>query len=312
MATPAGNPSVAIIIVAYNDWDTLERCIASIEAGTYRRFRIILVDNSTNGKVAERAGKRDGLVYLGAGRNVGFSRGVNLGLELALRDGADFALLLNPDTELETGCLGELVRAAGQVDKPGILGGRIGFAGHPDRIWYAGGRLSRWQGVGKHFRVDRRGAGPEPIPVSYVTGCCMLIPAGVIREAGMLSPDIFMYLDDAEYCLRVSRKGYRLYYVPTARLSHAVGPGQRTLGYPPYYLYFSIRNKPFVAPPGWHRAWLRVFAVLLGASKLAIYGLSRGVADRRPKLKAILWGAWDAMGDEAREEARFPHLFSGR
>lgn len=301
---------VAVVIVAYNDWPSLERCIGSLEAGDCRPFRIIIVDNSNRSEVWEGVRNRSGWDYLNPGRNLGFSKGVNLGMERALREGADYVLLLNPDTLVEAGCLRELLRAARRVVNPGLLGGRIHYLGAPAEAWYAGGRMISWQGVGKHFQSDRLGLGAEPVPVSYVTGCCMLIPAGVVKSAGMLNPEIFMYLDDAEYCARISRHGYRLYYVPSARLGHAVGPGRRALDYPPYYLYFSIRNKPFVSPPGMLRLWLRVFAVLLGAAKLARYGFSRDVANRKGKLLAIIHGAWDAWSDRPREESRFPQLFS--
>lgn len=303
-------PLVAIVIVAYKDWESLRACIHSIEAGSYSNRRILVIDNSPGDDLERRMTGFPDVEYRRPGRNLGFTRAVNLGMARSLELKADMTLVLNPDTELEASCLGELVSACLSSERTGIVCGRIHFKSSPERIWYAGGRMSWIEGVGKHFRAESAPpSGSGAIEVSYATGCCMLIPNRVLGEVGLLNPSIFMYLDDAEFCMRVLRAGYRIYYAPGARLSHAVGPGRKFTGYPPYYLYFSIRNKPFVAGPGPYRGWLKVHALMLAAAKLAIYGLAPGVGDRAGKLRAIAFGAWDSLSAESREERRFPRLF---
>lgn len=304
-------PLVSIVIVAFNDIDVLRKCLASIEAGSYRRFRVVVVDNSLTDAVEKGLAPESGAIYLRAPGNIGFSRGCNLGIADSLAAGADFIWLLNPDTEVDPECLAELVRCARERPDAGIVGGRIRYMADPDRIWYAGGELSRFAAVGRHRKYG--GDPPNGIEtVTYATGCCMLIPEGLLRRLGPLEKRIFMYLDDAEFCMRVLAAGYRIYYVPSASLSHAVGPGMDFRQYPDYYLYFSIRNKPLVARSGAYQTYLHLYALSLGAAKLLVYGLRPGVRDRRNKLRAIFFGTWDSLSSEARERIRFPRLFQPR
>src|SRR5690606_37384061 len=128
---------------------------------------------------------------------------------------------------------------------------------------------------------------------------------------GGLKEELFMYLDDAEFCLRVRRAGFELYYEPAAVLYHEVGPGMRRSAYPDYYLYFSIRNKPYITGRGFYRAYLRLYTAFLSLSKLAVYGLTPGVQDRPAKVRAILFGYLDSFSLRPQYRNRFARLFRG-
>lgn len=311
--TAVREPSVAVVIVGFEGVDALRKCLAALRAGTYGAFRIIIVDNSLSDRLEREFSGDAGLDYIRTGGNLGFSRGCNVGIARALERGDDYTWLLNPDAEPDSDCLRELVSFAEKSDKPGIVGGKIRYADGPRHLWYAGGRLSLAQGVGKHFghQVPDDGRFDSPAEVTYATGCCMLIPNRVLRTVGPLKESIFMYLDDAEFSLRMRRAGYRIWYNPRATLSH-VGNGLTWREYPDYYLYFSVRNKPFVAQGGVYALYLHGVAVVLAAVKILRYGLWPGVAGRAPRLRALFWGAIDSLSPRAREAERFPRLFGSR
>ena len=301
------SPRVAIVIVAYNDAASLRLCLASLDRLLLRPFRIFIVDNSTTRDVAAEFSADPRVDFIPAGGNVGFSRGCNLGIACSLESGADSTWLLNPDTEVEPECLGELVRAAQAFPRAGIIGARIHYASSPDHTWYAGGRLDYLTGVGKHLK-EASGDG-NARETGYVTGCSMLIPNPVLGAVGGLKESIFMYQDDAELCMRVRAAGYGLVYAPTARLAHAVGPGMDWRRYPDYYLYFSIRNRPLTANGFAYRLYLHAVAVGLAAVKMVRYGLDRAVPGKGGKMRALAWGAWDSLWPAARQRERFPRLF---
>jgi GT2 family glycosyltransferase len=312
-AAPAKHvPTVTIVIVAFEDLEALKNCLLSIKTSTHAHHRLIVIDNSLSDAVEQYFQQTPEVDYRRTGENVGFSKACNLGIAESIHGGADYTLVLNPDTELDPGCLEELVRAAASLPEAGIIGGKIRYSAAPGRLWYAGGRLSYLTGVGKHFHEEGELEDSGTREVTYATGCCMLIPNAVFKRVGMLKESIFMYLDDAEFCLRIRRNGYRIYYNPQATLSHAVGPGMDRRNYPPYYLYFSIRNKPLVADGRAYRFYLHAVALILAGGKLLVYGLSPGVAARGEKLAAIWRGAWDSFFNEARESKRFPRLFGRR
>ncbi len=302
-------PKVGIVIVAFEDLETLRKCLISVKAGTYADYRIIVIDNSLSDIVHQELSGKGDVDYYRPGRNIGFSKACNLGIARSMEWNAGYTLLLNPDTELDRHCLEALVKAVQALPNAGIVAGKIHYSADPGRLWYAGGRLSYLTGVGKHFQCERAGEGEALREVSYATGCCMLIPNPVLRETGFLSEKIFMYLDDAEFCMRLRKLGYKIYYNPKAVLAHDVGPGMNRVNYPDYYLYFSLRNKPFVANGRVYGFYLHIITVILAVIKLTVYGFSPGVLMRGKKILAILWGAWDSFSDESREEKRFPRLF---
>jgi GT2 family glycosyltransferase len=304
--------TVAIVIVAFEDWEVLEKCLTSIEFSTFTNYRLIVEDNSLSDIVERNISKKPNVDYHRTGHNLGFSRACNRGMVRALEFGADYVLLLNPDTELDTDCLSELIRCAESFQDVGIVAGKIHYTSSPDKIWYAGGKLSYLEGVGKHFKDLDKGVNEEMKAVTYATGCCMFIPSGVLKKTGYLKESIFMYLDDAEFCMRILSNGYKIYYNPKAVLAHAVGSGKDRRQCPAYYLYFSIRNKPLVAKGGVYAVYLHALALMLAVAKLLVYGFSPRIISRGEKLRAIEWAAWDSLFKELREEERFPQMFESK
>jgi hypothetical protein len=57
----------------------------------------------------------------------------------------------------------------------------------------------------------------------YITGCAFLIKRKVVESVGMFDPIYFpIYSEDADWSVRTQRSGYRLVYVPQAKLWHKV------------------------------------------------------------------------------------------
>ena len=311
METFSPGSKVGIVLVAYNSPEHLDRCIESIRSGSHQNFEIIVIDNSTMGDGSSPLSIDPKIHYRKTEDNLGFCTATNLGIATSRRLGTDYTLILNYDTILVTDTLEKLIAAAESLKNPGIVGGKIFYTSEPGRLWYAGGYLSLLQGVGKHFGHGEKDSGQYDVSgnVTYVTGCCMLVPTRVFSEIGGLKDELFMYLDDAEFCLRVQDSGKVLYYESSAHLYHAVGPGSERIAYPDYYLYFSIRNKPYITSKFFYRMYLHVFTFVLTLSKLWVYGVASRVSERGTKLKAIVWGWLDSFSLKPKYRKRFPRLF---
>jgi hypothetical protein len=57
-------------------------------------------------------------------------------------------------------------------------------------------------------------------PVDYVIGACQLIRSEVIRRIGLLDERMFYGPEDVDYCLRVWRAGWEVFYLPSAVVVH--------------------------------------------------------------------------------------------
>jgi len=213
-------------VLAWNGREVTEACIESVLRLDYPGFGVLVVDNASTDDtvVALRARFDDRIELLRNERNLLFAGGMNVGLERALAAGYDFVLLLNNDVVLDPGLVRELVAEAAADARIAAAGPKIYYFDRPERIWFAGGELSLWRGWSRHrgLREVDRGQHDAARDVDYLTGCALLVRREALREVGLLDPGFGMYAEDADWCFRARARGYRLRYVPSARLWHRV------------------------------------------------------------------------------------------
>jgi GT2 family glycosyltransferase len=229
---------IGIILVNYNGaLDTVE-CVDSIEKSSYKNYEIYVVDNASNDKDVSILEKLDGKVtLLKLKENVGFSGGNNRGISLAIENGCEYILLLNNDTIIEKDTLTHMIDTLQSHHEVGILGCRIHYFSDRENVWFAGGKIVKAMGTTKHYMKLQKGFEY----VSFLTGCCMLISSEVIQQCGMLSEEYFLYYEDADYCEKVVRKGWKLAADLDAVIYHKVSSS--TMEYSDNYFYYVIRNR---------------------------------------------------------------------
>jgi hypothetical protein len=220
---------MAVVLNWCNEHDT-KACLDSLAAQDYPALSVLLVDNgSPDGSGPRLHARYPKVGYLQTGQNLGYAGGNNRGMKQAVDDGAEYVLVVNNDTVLERSCVTELVKAVRGEEsiRTGAVGAKILRYDAPDRIWFGGGEFDRLRAIGRHLGenlVDRNPAERDTRRVTFLTGCCLLIPAETLRTVGVFRDDFFAYCEDVEFCLRVSRKELRLVYAPAARLRHRVPP----------------------------------------------------------------------------------------
>lgn len=210
-------------------------CIDSLLAQDYPALTVLLVDNASfDGSGGRLRDRYPQIRYLNTGGNLGYTGGNNRGMRHALENGADYVLVLNNDTVLQPDCVSVLMKSAEKADRLGALAPKILYYDDPKRIWFAGGDLVYRKALGHHRReleLDDLNEAPRLDEMTFATGCCFLMPATVVRETGGFREDFFIYCEDVELSLRLSRAGYRMYYQPAARMLHREPPA-KTLASP--------------------------------------------------------------------------------
>jgi len=239
----------SIIILNWNGLqDTLE-CLASLKNVTHANYEVIVVDNNSSGNdvevIEEKYGDFIQKVIINE-KNLGFSGGNNIGIKNALQDNPDYILLLNNDTVVEPDFLTKMIEESGN-EKPGIITPMITYFDDKEKIWSAGGSISKIKASG--FTFGHNDYFKNHIYNKYCTfasGCCMLVKREVIEKVGLLDEDYFLYLEDTDYCQRVVDAGYKLLYVGSSRIYHKVfSTTARESNLLP--LYYSIRNRLYFA-----------------------------------------------------------------
>lgn len=220
-------PACAAVVVHYRGAADTTACIQSLRQYA-AATPILIVDNASpdgSGRAVGAAFADEPMVtVLSAGANLGFGGGCNLGIEEALRrwPGLRHVLLLNPDAVLTGGCLDALLATAARQPAAGLVGARIL---RPDgSVYYENGRLPRLTLSGFHRPAP---AGNGDYEAGFVTGCCMLLDADLLRHGLRFHAPFFLYGEDADLCCEVRRRGRRLWVSRAALVLHRGGGSQR-------------------------------------------------------------------------------------
>lgn len=210
-------PSVFAIILNYNGKDKLNACISSLLLSDYRNLEIVVVDNgSTDSSFDDARYEFSKVHFIKSPKNLGFSKGNNLGIRWALEKFADFIFVLNNDTLVEKATISTLVGAMRNMPSVGILSPLI-FKGNRRDIWFAGGKIDWIRMRTEHVLSEKRSV---PYPTEYVSGCAMFIRKDVFGKIGLFDERFFLYYEDADLSIRASREGFGLYVDPSTRIFH--------------------------------------------------------------------------------------------
>jgi len=235
---------VAVIVLNWNGCEDTLACLASLAAVNYRPLDAILVDNgSTDGSVGAIRASFPDVTIVETGENLGFAEGNNVGLRYALSGGADYVLLLNNDTAVAPDFVSILVDAVESTPQAGVAGPTIYYFDRPTIIWSAGGVIDWRRGDSHMMGLDEEDKGQYDAirEVDFVTGCALLARREAVERAGVLDSRFFMYYEETEWCVRAARAGYKIMYVPQARVWHKIAPAQQAASSRIHY--YMTRNR---------------------------------------------------------------------
>ena len=235
--TPTGLPSVSVVIVNYNAGPLLAECV---RAALPQAREILVVDNdSTDASVAGCVRPFTDELRLSILRNeanLGFAAACNIGFAQAK---GDFVLFLNPDCRLDEDAVAELLRALQADPKVGMVGGLLV---NPDGSEQSGGRravptpwrsfvrafglrrfANRWPKLFFDFHLQKQPLPDGPIEVEAISGAFMLVRRQAIIDVGLWDEGYFLHCEDLDLCMRFRRQGWKILFVPDAKVIHYQG-----------------------------------------------------------------------------------------
>ncbi|MCW2953660.1 MAG: glycosyl transferase family 2 [Conexibacter sp.] len=284
-------------------WNGREDTLACLESLARLRddadVAVLVVDNgSRDGTAAAVRAAHPGVTVIENGANLGFAGGNNAGIVHALAHGAEWVVLVNNDATLAPDAIATMRDAASRHPDAGVLAGKLFFADPPDRIWFAGQRVSLLTGYSgvpdghgrpdaPEFRVERQ--------VDRAVGAFMAVSRQAIEAAGPLDDDLFAYVEDVDWSLRIRRAGFSVWFVPEAIAHHRVSASSGGEGGSTTALYYGVRNTIVVCER--HRPLRSRLAALRRVSIVATFTLH---ALRSPHRRALLAAVREGWRD-ARE-----------
>ena len=232
---------VSVIVVNHNAGSLLGSCV---RRALDQAREVIVVDNASSDgscQAIHAAMEANGRLKLSVNtRNLGFSVACNMGAALGT---GKYLLFLNPDCMVEPGALGRMLAAVECDGRAGMAGGLLS---HPDGTEQPGGRRAvptPWRSFVRAFGLSRFGERwprlfasydlcAQPIPsvpveVEAISGACMLVRREAYEDVGPLDEGYFMHCEDLDWCMRFRQKGWKVIFVPEAKLVHHLGTCSR-------------------------------------------------------------------------------------
>jgi hypothetical protein len=241
-------PLVSIIITTWNrKKDTME-CLKSLYSQNYSNYEIILVDNGSEDNTPQEIRKKFQKVYIVENKkNLGIAGGRNSGLRFAR---GSYILFLDSDTIVDKNMIRELINVIEKGKKIGIVVPKMYFLDTPNLIWYAGAKVnlltSRTQNIGA-YEIDQ-GQYDEVSETSHGP-TAFLCRKELIDKIGGHDEDYFMSYADLDFAIRTKKAGFKVLYVPSAKLWHKISAGKDKnpirdlLGTFPFRAYYFARNR---------------------------------------------------------------------
>ena len=220
---PDAFPLVSIITVNFNHVETTMDLIESLSNITYPNIEIIVVDNASEKESPQIIKEKyPRIVLIESILNYGFAGGNNLGI---MRAQGEYILLLNNDTVVEPDFLEPLVKKFQSNPKIGAISPKIRYFYKKDTFQYAGyTEINNWTIRNKTIGENEKDIGQynEDRETAYTHGAAMMIPMEVIKKVGMMSYEFFLYYEEADWCLRIRKIGYKIMFVHNSIIYHKV------------------------------------------------------------------------------------------
>jgi len=226
---------LSIIIVSYNVRHHLRECLLSIYRSTKgTSFEIIVVDNNSgDGSVDMVKSEFPAVRLIENSQNFGFAKATNQGLK---ENRGRHILLLNPDTIVLPNALDKMVEFMEANPQAGALG---------CRLLYPDGRLQpscrsfptlttaffentgleklfpRNKVIGRH-RIGYWGHN-DIREVDQPTGAALMVRREIIAQVGLMDEQFYIYYEDIDWCFRIKKRGWKIYFIPLAQIIHYGG-----------------------------------------------------------------------------------------
>lgn len=233
---------LSLIIVSRNVSGLLDRCLASAKADPLwrqGRMELVVVDNgSQDGSLSMLRDRHPEARVLVNPANRGFAAAANQGIKASV---GVWPVVLNPDTVVIDGALSRLLEHAIKNPGVGIIGPRVlnpngslqpsrrRFPTYGNILFARKSPLYRilpdnpWSR--SYLMADRDPGSVQE--VEALAGVCLLLNRRMLEITGLFDECFFMYLEDIDLCYRARLAGWRVDYVPEARIYHCWGASSR-------------------------------------------------------------------------------------
>lgn len=215
---------ISFVIITWNGWTLLRDCLESMGDLLQRDdVEVVVADNgSSDGTVKLLQKNYHNVIVVELPKNMGVAYARNRALEKA---SGDFLFIIDNDIILNDEAVNGMLDFMETHKEVGLCGCQLVDADgkvQPSCKHYPGigQKMANFRkSDGYHYSYDRATMA-TPFEPDYLIGACQLVRREAFEEVGLLDEKIFYGPEDADFCLRMRRKGWKLVYLPQFRIIH--------------------------------------------------------------------------------------------
>ena len=199
--------TVCAVVLTYNRRPLLERCLDALLVQTRPCDRIMVIDNGSTDDTAAALADRwaDRIDYVGLPRNIGAAGGFTAAMRAAHETEADFTWLMDDDVIPDADALEHLLRGDAALAVQGVTPSYLisrarANSGELTDVPDVDRRPNRIGFPNWAMLLDR-----GLVPTRGATFVSILIPRATVERHGFPLPDMYMWGEDREYTVRISR-----------------------------------------------------------------------------------------------------------
>lgn len=236
---------VAVVILNYNGQKLLKQFLPSVLSNSSEASIYVVDNGSTDESITVLQTNFPEVKIIQLDKNYGFCGGYNKGLANLSEE---FFILLNSDVEVTPHWISPLVVLADSNPAIGAIQPKILSYNHKTQFEYAGAGGGFIDTLGYPFCRGRifdhieedEGQYNDTLEIFWAAGACMFVRAECYRKLKGLDEDFFAHMEEIDFCWRLNRAGYSVYYTGQSTVYHL---GAGTLSYNhPRKVFLNFRN----------------------------------------------------------------------
>ncbi len=237
MSQELNKKNVGFVILTWNSEHVIRKCIESIVSMEKVIPKVIIVDNGSIDSTCKIVNEYiikypDKIKIIRYKENKGTTIPRNKGIKEFKDKNVDYYCILDSDTIINDETFIKLINELDLHKDYGMIGPKLissaGLVQMSARAFptllekvYKAIPIEVLQKKGEKMEMQNP---PREIQdsytVDYLMSACWLIKKEVIEKVGLLDEKIFYAPEDAEYCIRVWKKGYKVAYCPKVSIIH--------------------------------------------------------------------------------------------
>jgi GT2 family glycosyltransferase len=223
--------TLSVIILTYNSEKHITKCLESVLEVTRVKLdadeaEILIYDNNSSDKTVDtvkafiRTFNTKNIRITKSSENLGFAKGINTAASIAR---GEYMLFLNPDSELTNDKITDMIRQFDTDSKIAVIGGKI--TDFDNKEENSAGKFYSLVNLfimvlGLEEQLGIRFSPKKITDVDFVSGGFMMVRKDYFEKLNGFDEQLFMYVEDMEFCFRIKKAGLRILFYPNAIIRH--------------------------------------------------------------------------------------------